>query len=306
VFFDNPYSPESATHEYWNRLIRDIQRRKPMKAVISACAAIALLAGCNSAMAETPATVSVKTQHDLSGVWKAMNRAQYDLEAHHARHALQTRQGPYGPVPAKSVIALGAVGAVPAGISVVKSGEIPYKPEALKVRDDNRANWVDRDPEIKCYLPGVPRANYMDLPFRIIQNEASMLIAYEYAGAVRNIFMEDPGEAPVDSWMGQSYGHWDGDTFVIEVTAQNGETWLDRAGNYLPYGAKVTERYTMMDSDHIRYEATIEEPDTYTAPWTISMVLYRLVEEDNQTLEFNCIEFVEELLHGSLRKEPLK
>jgi hypothetical protein len=201
---------------------------------------------------------------------------------------------------------LGAVGAVPAGRSVVSTGDIPYTPEALAIRDENRANWIDRDPEIKCYLPGVPRANYMDLPFRILQNDDSMLISYEYAGAVRNVFMKDPGEAPVDSWMGQSVGHWDGDTFVIEVSAQNGETWLDRAGNFLPYGAKVTERYTLMDANHMRYEATIEEPDTYTEPWTISMVLYRLIDEDNEIQEFNCIEFVEELLHGKLRKEPLK
>src|SRR6478672_2157760 len=93
---------------------------------------------------------------DLNGIWQALNEANYDIEAHVARPAMALRPGPYGPVPAAPVLALGAVGAVPPGLGVVEGDEIPYKPDAAAKKKDNQANWLDRDPEIKCYLPGVP------------------------------------------------------------------------------------------------------------------------------------------------------
>lgn len=242
---------------------------------------------------------------NLSGVWQVLNTANYDLEAHRARHAMQLRDGPMGPVPDARVVALGAVGAVPAGSSVVDNGTIPYTAEALAVRDDNRANWIERDPEVKCYLPGVPRATYMSFPFQILQNDDAVLFVYEYANAVRNIHLKDPGPAPVDSWMGQSYGYWDGNTFVVEVTAQNGQTWLDRSGNFASSEVKVTERYTKIGPDHIEYTATLEDAATYTEPWTMRMILYRRIGPDAELFEFNCVEFVEELIYGHLRREPL-
>src|SRR5262245_57481671 len=98
---------------------------------------------------------------DLNGVWQVLNTAGWDIEPHAARAALAFRPGPFGPVPAKDVVALGAVGAVPAGMGVVEGGEIPYTAEAKAKREENRAKWLERDPEIKCYLPGVPRATYM-------------------------------------------------------------------------------------------------------------------------------------------------
>ncbi len=274
----------------------------------AAAMAFGLLTACTTAPmdANLDAGSSASVDRNLSGVWKVMNRANYDLEAHPARHAMQLIDGPYTPLADKRVVALGAVGAVPAGESVVREGTIPYTAEALAQREENRKNWIDRDPEIKCYQPGVPRATYMEFPLKIIQNDEAMLIAYEYANAVRNINLEDPGEAPVDSWMGQSYGYWDGDTFVVEVTAQNGQTWFDRSGNHMSAMGKVTERYTRVSDNHIRYEATIEDEETFTEPWTVEMTLYRLVGEDAQLQEFNCVEFVEELLYGHLRKEPLR
>jgi hypothetical protein len=242
---------------------------------------------------------------DLSGVWQVMNTANWDIEPHAARAALAFRPGPLGPVPAKEVLAFGAVGAVPAGPGVVEGGSIPYKPEALAKRDENREKWLERDPEIRCYLPGVPRANYMQLPFQIFQSDKSMLFAYEYAGAVRNILFEDPGPAPVDSWMGQSVGRWEGDTLVVTVTAQVDSTWFDRAGNHHSSAMTVTERYTPIGPNVMRYEATIDDPETFTRPWKMSMNLYRRVGEDARLQQFKCVEFVEELMYGDLRKEPL-
>ena len=243
---------------------------------------------------------------DLNGIWQALGTAHYDLEPHGARAALAMRPGPVVPVPAREVVALGAVGAVPSGGGVVVGGAIPYTPEALVRRRENQENWLARDPEIRCYLPGVPRATYMPFPFQVFQSERAFVIAYEYAGAVRNVYLSDPGPPEVDSWMGQSVGHWEGDTFVVQASGFNDQTWFDRAGNHHSEALKVVERYTMTSPDHIRYEATIEDPRTFTRPWTIRLPLYRRVEADARLGQFKCVEFVEELLYGHLRKSPLK
>ncbi len=243
---------------------------------------------------------------DLNGIWQAVSAAHYDLERHMARSSLQERDGPLGPVPAKATLSMGAVAAVPPGLGVVGGdGRIPYKPAALAQREHNRANWSQLDPEVKCYLPGVPRATYMPFSFQILQGDDDIFIAYQYAGAVRNTYSEDPGPAPIDSWMGQSVASWDGDTLVLEVTGQVADTWLDRSGNHHSAQLKVTERFTPMGPHHLWYEATLEDPEVYTRPWTISMPLYRRMEKDIQLLDFKCVEFVEELLYGEWRREPL-
>jgi len=242
---------------------------------------------------------------DLSGIWQVLNEANYDLEGHNARPAMALRPGPYGPVPAAPVLALGAVGAVPPSLGVVEGGEIPYKPEARKQKEENQQNWLARDPEIKCYLPGVPRATYIPQPFQILESVSQIFIAYQYAGAVRNVYMKDPGPAPVDSWMGQSVGHWEGETLVIDVTGFNDQTWFDRAGNYHTDALHVVERYRRTSPDIISYEATITDPNVFTRPWKISMPLYRRQEKNAQLLDFKCVEFVEELMYGQWRKHPL-
>jgi hypothetical protein len=152
----------------------------------------------------------------------------------------------------------------------------------------------------------VPRANYMSLPFQIVQSGKTFLISYEYAGAVRDILFSDPGPAPIDSWMGQSVGKWDGDTLVVTVTGMTDGTWFDRAGNFHSGDMKVVERWTMMNENTIHYEAEITDPATFTRPWKMSMLIYRRLGEDARLQQFKCVEFVEELMYGDLRKEPLK
>jgi len=242
---------------------------------------------------------------DLNGIWQAIGEANYDIQMHVARPAMALRPGPYGPVPAAAVLALGAVGAVPPGVGVVEGDELPYRPEALAKRNENQANWLTRDPEIKCYLPGVPRATYMPYPFQILQSASALFIAYEYAGAVRDVYLKDPGPAPVDSWMGQSVGRWDGDTLVVDVTGFNDQTWFDRSGNFHSDALHVVERYTRTSVDVISYEATIEDPNVFTRPWKMSMALYRRQEPNAQLMDFKCVEFVEELMFGQWRKSPL-
>ena len=241
---------------------------------------------------------------NFNGIWQAMNTANYNLEPHAASAAMATVPGQFGAVPAPKVVALGAVGAVPGGLGVVEGDAIPYKPEALAKRKENRDNWLTSDPEIKCYLPGVPRATYMPFPFQIVQSKDYIFFAYEYAGAVRNIYMKDPGAPPTDSWMGQSVGKWDGDTLVVVANGFNDQTWFDRAGNYHSDKLVVTERYTLRGPDTILYEAVIDDPVVFAKPWKIKMPLYRHIEDNAQLGQFKCVEFVEELMYGHLRKKP--
>jgi hypothetical protein len=296
-----------------------------MKKLVSIVALAAALGACETtgtastdamtatADAPAPAAAAWKAKRgpdgvhpDLNGVWQVLNTANYNIEAHPASAALQLRPGPYVPVPDAGVVALGAIGAVPAGIGIVQGdGKIPYTAEALALRDENRAKAVELDPEVKCYLPGIPRANYMDKPFQIFHSDKAVFFAYEYAGAVRNIFLTDPGEAPVDSWMGQSFGKWDGDTFVVEVTGLLPDTWLDRSGNLHGSTTKVVERWTPTSDLTMRYEAEITDEEVYTKPWKIAFNLYKRVGEDAQLQQFKCVEFVEELMYGHLRKNPL-
>ena len=225
---------------------------------------------------------------NLNGIWQAMNTANWDLQEHAA-----------GPGP---VVAMGAEGAEPGGPGVVEGDEIPYLPSAKKQKAENSAHR-SADPEIRCYLPGVPRATYMPYPFQIFHSEKAIFFAYEYAGAVRNIFLQDPGPAPADSWMGQSVGHWDGDTLVIDVTALDERTWFDRAGDYHSDTLHVVERYTLVSPDILTYEATIEDPKVFSRPWKIQMPLYRHVEKDARLMEFKCVEFAEDLMYGQFTKK---
>jgi hypothetical protein len=242
---------------------------------------------------------------NLNGIWQANNEANYDLQAHSARPAMQLRPGPFGPLPAASVLALGAVGAVPPGPGVVDGDEIPYLPAALAQKRKNQEGWINLDPEVKCYLPGVPRATYMPYPFQIFQSASAIFIAYEYAGAVRNIFLKDPGPPPIDSWMGQSVARWEGETLVVSANGFNDQSWFDRSGNFHSDQLQVVERYTRIQPDVLNYEATITDPKTFSRPWKIVMPLYRRLDKGAQIMDFKCVEFVEELMYGQWRKNPL-
>jgi hypothetical protein len=139
-----------------------------------------------------------------------------------------------------------------------------------------------------------------------VQSDQKILISYEYDSAVRVIGMKDAATAPVDSWMGWSIGHWEGDTLVVDVTVFNEDTWLDRAGNFHSDALHVVERYTLISPTVMNYEATIEDPKIFSRLWKISMPLYKHVEKNAQLMDFKCVEFVEELPYGNLRKQSAK
>ena len=238
---------------------------------------------------------------DITGVWRAGGTAYNDVEPHALKKAYQVRDVHPSPRPVEALVPLGAIGAVPPSSGYVREGRIPYTQAGLAQREANQREWLERDPEIKCYLPGVPRATLLPYKFRIFEDGTRVLIAHEYANAVRQVYLEDPGEAPLDSWMGQSFGRVDGNSFVVEVTAQNGQTWIDRAGNPVSPQTRVTETFTPMGPDHIRYSARLEDPELYTAPWTLDLTLYRQKGTDAVMHPFECVEAVEELLYGDLR-----
>jgi len=244
---------------------------------------------------QAPAS-NIPRTHDskpnFNGIWQANNTANWDIQDHTAR------QGP--------MTALGAAFSVPAGQGVVEGNEIPYKPAALAKKKENGANWVKLDPEVKCFMPGVPRANYMPFPFQIVQTPTHILMAYEFANAARKIYMNSKEKSPVDTWMGWSRGRWEGDTLVVDVTDFNDQTWFDRAGNHHSDALHVVERYTLTSRDAINYEASIEDPNTFTRLWKMSMPLYRRLEKNAQLLEYKCVEFAEEVLYGHLKKPGLK
>ncbi len=183
---------------------------------------------------------------DLSGIWQALNEAYWDIEAHAAA------AGP--------VTALGAAYAVAPGTGVVEGGPIPYQPAAAAKKRENFEKRLALDPEIRCYLPGVPRATYMPFPFQIIQTPKFIMVIHTFAHALRTIYMDDHKEAPADSWMGWSNGRWEGETLVVDTNGFNGMTWFDRAGNFHSEALKVVERFTAASPDRLLYEVTIEDP----------------------------------------------
>ena len=273
-------------------------RRLLPQAAMGAALGFLALAGCTpppAASAEVGFTVprTPDGDPDFNGIWQALGTAHWDLEDHAASQ---------GAAPV-----LGALGAIPAGRSVVVGGTIPYQDEARPQRDANRADWVKLDPAVKCYMPGIPRATYMPFPFQFVQSKDAILAAYEFTSSTRIIHLDRPGtEAELPAWMGYSLGRFEGDALVVDVTAQVADTWFDSAGNYHTADLKVTERYTHTGPDTLQYEATIEDPSIFTEPWTISMPLYRRLEPNAQLLEFKCIEFAEYATFGHLYPEGVQ
>lgn len=241
---------------------------------------------------------------NLNGIWQTLTTANWDLEAHSA-------------APGSRPELLGAWGAQPGGQSVVEGGTIPYQPSALARKTANfekrttvsiPGDGVDPplgDPELKCWMPGVPRSMYMPYPLQIVQTPGYILITHQFNGSSRIVRMNSKEESPVDNtfFMGWSLGRWEGETLVIDVTGLNEKNWLDRAGNFHSDAVHVVERLTAASPYHMMYEATIEDPKVFTRPWKISFPLYRRMERNIQLMEFKCQPFVEELIYGRYTKK---
>jgi hypothetical protein len=208
---------------------------------------------------------------NLSGIWQAMNTAAWDIQGHAAQKD------------------------TPAGLGVVEGNDIPYQPWAAEKKKQNFANRATADPETRCFLPGVPRLMYMPFPFQIFQTPTYLAFVHEYVHAVRHVYVNGTAHprGPIDWWMGDSRGRWEGDTLVIDVVHFTDQTWFDRAGNFHSEALHLIERYTLIGPDHIDYEVTVEDPKVFTRPWKMRMILYRRKEPNAQLLEHECYAFDE-------------
>ena len=227
--------------------------RSPLIYIVSAVAALAVAAalyllgprtvqGGGGSPGEMVRTVDGKP--DFSGIWQANSSAHWDLLSHDARPIVgQPGAYPDVPVLAAPVVALGTIGWIPADLGVVEGDEIPYQPWAAARQQENFADVLDRDPEVRCYLPGVPRAMYMPHKFQIIQGTTKVMMAFEFRNADRTIHLDEVALYPADAYMGHSVGRWEGDTLVVDVTRFTPYTWLDRSGNFHSDALHVVERY---------------------------------------------------------------
>jgi len=249
--------------------VRAVQTRTSRAGLGIVTALIAALTMPNEAAGQRSATARTPEGHpDLTGIWQAVNTAAWDLEPHVAQPG------------------------VPAGIGAIDGDRIPYTAAALAKKKENDENRAALDPDGKCFLPGVPRVMYMPFPFQIVQTPTLVTMLFEYVHAVRNIFMDTPHpRGPIEWWMGDSRGRWEGDTLVVDVIHFNADTWLDKAGNFHSEEMHLVERFTPVGPDHIDYEVTIEDPKVFTRPWKISMILYRHKEKNLRLLEYECYSF---------------
>ena len=204
---------------------------------------------------------------NVSGIWQAINTAAWDIQGHSAQKD------------------------IPAGQGVVEGNVIPYQPWAAEKQKENFANRATADPETRCFLPGVPRLMYMPFPFQIFQTPTYLAFVH----AVRHIYLNGTAHprGPIDWWLGDSRGRWEGDTLVVDVVHFTDQTWFDRAGNFHSEALHLIERYTLIGPDHINYEVTVEDPKVFTRPWTMRMILYRRKEPNAQLLEHECYAFDE-------------
>ncbi len=186
---------------------------------------------------------------------------------------------------------------------LVAGGSIPYLAPAAEQRAKNFATRTSADPLSKCYMPGVPRIMYMEWPFQILQTTDHIAMLFEWSLDYRLIYTNgSPHEKRLTPWMGDSRGRWEGDTLVVDVTNLNEQTWFDKAGDFHSDALHVVERYTMLDPNTIRYEATIEDPKVFAHPWTISVPLSRKKGAD-RIGEFHCQAEKEEA-NGDFEREP--
>ncbi len=256
-----------------------MRNRRVHSAVAAVRLVMALLCMPAAAAAQAPAAGtqagqmprSADGKPNLSGIWQAVNTAAWDIQGHSAQKD------------------------IPAGQGVVEGNVIPYQPWAAEKKKENFANRATADPETRCFLPGVPRLMYMPYPFQIFQTPTYLAFVHEYVHAVRHIYVNGTAHprGPIDWWMGDSRGRWEGDTLVVDVVHFNDQTWFDRAGNFHSEALHLIERYTLIGPDHMNYEVTVEDPKVFTRPWTMRMILYRRKEPNAQLLEHECYAFDE-------------
>jgi hypothetical protein len=190
-----------------------------------------------------------------------------------------------------------APNAIRQNVDMVGSGvEVPFQPWAEKVYKERKENISRDDPEARCLPPGVPRMSTTPYPFRIVQTPTLTVIVYEGGAHVwRQIFTDGRPHSsdPNPSWLGESIGRWEGDTFVVDTVGLNGKTWIDESGLPTTESLHVIERFHRTDLGHMDIEHTVDDPGAYTKPWKFTthptMLKGELIEyicqENNKDVE---------------------
>ncbi len=217
---------------------------------------------------------------DMQGYWTSrFNQAVFDVEDHPtARPGLPPGKGAIVDPP---------------------DGKIPYQPWAAAKAKDLRENHMYEEPEAHCLPSGVPHEDYGPFGFQILQTPGYFTMWWEARHAYRIIPTDGRPHQPasVKLFEGDSVGHWDGDTLVIDTTNQNGRAWFDMVGNFTTENIHVVERFTPVDSNTINVEATIEDATMYTRPWKIAGTFGRRLQANYEQMEFACLEGNADLQH---------
>jgi hypothetical protein len=219
---------------------------------------------------------------DMSGYWNAGNNGGAVFEVQ--KHAARSRSLPAGD----------------GAIVDPSDGLIPYQPWAAEKAKDNFEHHLADEPELHCYESGLPNQMYRQFGFQILQPAGYVVMNWEFMHAVRIIPADNrPHVLPPSQklFQGDSVGHWDGDTLVVDTTNLNDRTWLDSAGNIHSDQMHVVERFSMVNDRTINYEATIEDPKAYTRPWKVAFPLNRNMQPNYEQMEFACIEGNSDLEH---------
>lgn len=170
----------------------------------------------------------------------------------------------------------------------------PYQPWAAEKVKERRENKLKDDPEARCLMPGLPRIVNMPMPMEIIQTPQEVAILYEAFHSFRVIPTDGRGHidkkqmASDGLYLGDSVGHWEDDTLVVDVTNFNDVTWLDNSGGIHSDALHVTERYRRPDRDTLIYQATLEDPKVFTKPWTVNWTLK--LRPGERLMEYECLE----------------
>jgi hypothetical protein len=168
-------------------------------------------------------------------------------------------------------------------------GKLPYLPwaKAERVTRELPEHGYE-DPTAHCFVAGVPRSMYTPSPYQILQPPGYVVLLFERM-SWRTIPLDGrPHIADnIRLWQGDSVGHWEGDTLVVDTTNFNGKAWLNEVGEIVSYSEHVVERFTPVDSDNIKYRATVSDPVVYSSPWTIEINLRR---QQDEVLEVACHE----------------
>ena len=213
---------------------------------------------------------------DLQGIWRGATGGTANIEAHPMTFDTD---------------------ADPTMVVDPPDGKIPYQPWADAQRKVNVEKYIE--PAVPCFPASVPRSMYMPTGFQIVQRPDQIVVILERAHYYRSIRLD--GTPHVGStvllWQGDSRGHWEGNTLVIDVTNQNAQNWFDQLGNFFSDTAHMVERITPVDANTMDYEVRIEDPNVYTRPWTMAFPLRRNMQKGYEQWEEACHEGEENTQH---------